>query len=500
MPQKKPYVQLHEEIPLITFTFVKWLILATIAGIVVGLSTEFFVWLLERTTQLTQLVDVNARIILLPIGILISTILVQKLAPQAQGHGTEKVIEAVHEKNAQIDVKVIPVKLLATVITLASGGSAGKEGPAAQIGAGMMSVLAKQLRFSCYDRTRLVICGVSAGFAAIFGTPVAGAVFGIEVLFIGQISYDALLPSVISGIVSWKVTSLLGVTHPMFYFDPSLSHIDPAAMVWIILAGLFFGFVSLSNILIMETFELIFKKLKIHYIFKALIGSGALIALSMLLGNQYLGLGTDIIDNALSSPANTVMSVALLAFLAKALFTSITLACGGSGGVVTPIFFIGVTSGITYATLFNLPVQLYAGLGMVSLLAGCANAPISAILMGLELFGAPAAPLVAICCITSFLMTGHHSIYPSQRLARSKTSLIECGTGSSRIDKLHDKRTLEKSSLIKILIRQYKRRHPELDITNKESTSSVTVESTNQKNTDTPVDKTPKSDTQVTSS
>ncbi len=150
-----------------------------------------------------------------------STALVKYLAPEAKGHGTEKVIEAVHKRSGKMDPHVVPVKLLATVITIATGGSAGKEGPCAQIGAGLASLLADLFRFDDSDRKKLVICGISAGFSTVFGTPIAGAIFGVEVLFVGSLMYEVLLPSFVAGIVGFQVSSALGVS----YFLESINFI-----------------------------------------------------------------------------------------------------------------------------------------------------------------------------------------------------------------------------------------------------------------------------------
>lgn len=436
-------VSLRQELPIMIFSLVKWLICATFAGVAVGLGAAVFVWILEQSTGLVHCVPGRWQLALLPLGLLVSTWLVKTFAPSAKGHGTEKVIEAVHEKDSVIEVAVVPVKLAATVITLASGGSAGKEGPAAQIGAGLMSVMARLLRFSAYDRMRLVICGVSAGFAAIFGTPVAGALFGLEVLFVGQVFYDVLFASVVSGVVSWKVSAFFGVHHPDFGSVLGDVVLTPNFMVWVLMAGFAFGLMALAYVLIMSLAEEGFQKLKMSPLLKALLGSVLLILLALTLGAQYLGLGMDTIENIILGKVEWTTAL-YFAFICKMIFTAVTLSCGGSGGVVTPIFFIGVTGGAAFAHFFGLPVQAFSALGMVSLLSACANAPVSAVLMGMELFGAPMAPAVALSCITAFLVVGHHSIYPSQRLGRSKFSVIRL-KGAERIDRLSSTRHLESS-------------------------------------------------------
>lgn len=192
--------RLTEELVIFVSIF-KWFILASVIGAIVGLSTTAFLRVLNWTTAISN--QYSYYFVLLPIALFLSAIIIKYIAPDAEGHGTEKVIEAVHKHSGRIKAIVVPIKLVASIITITAGGSVGKEGPCAQIGAGLSSFFANIFRFDDYDHKKLVICGTSAGFASVFGTPIAGSLFGIEVLFIGSILYDVLLPSFIAGIISY---------------------------------------------------------------------------------------------------------------------------------------------------------------------------------------------------------------------------------------------------------------------------------------------------------
>jgi len=434
--------KITEETILLVSVF-KWFILATVIGSVIGLSTGFFLHLLRWTTELTN--QNTYYFLLLPVALFISALVTKYLAPDAEGHGTEKVIEAVHRRSGKIKAAVVPVKVLTTVITLAIGGSAGKEGPCAQIGGGLSSVFADLLRFSDIDRKKLVICGISAGFSSVFGTPIAGAIFGIEVLFIGGIMYDVLLPSFIAGIMSFQISSALGITyftHPID-FMPAFSELYFAK---VLLSGIFLGLCSLVFIETLKYFKRLSDKIRLWAPLKGLIGGSALVLLAMTFSTQYLGLGLETIESALHGDY-----VPWLAFAFKILFTCITLTFGGSGGIVTPIFFVGATFGNVYAQLVGLSPSTFAAIGMVALLAGCANTPIAASILAVELFGPKVAPFAAVACVVSFLVTGHRSVYHSQVLAKTKSASIK-GQIGKEIEELEAEFHPRQKSLITFLL------------------------------------------------
>ena len=409
-----------EQITLVA-SVVKWSCYATIVGCLAGGATTIFLRCLSWTSG--RIATIPSYYCFLPLVILSSSMLVAWLAPDAEGHGTEKVIEAIHQRMGKISLMVVPVKLVATVITLAGGGSAGKEGPCAQIGAALSSAFASLLRLSDVDRRKLVICGISAGFATVFGTPIAGALFGIEVLVLGQMLYDVLFPSFVAGIVGYHVATILGATYRHGSAFP-LPLLTSASLFEVILLGIWCGLVALFLIELMKLGHKLFSRLGPKYL-QALVGGLMLVIIGRFISINYLGLGLDTIESGLAGtplPSGSVFW--------KCLATSITLGCGGSGGVVTPIFFVGTSAGNLFAQMLHLPyIAAFSCMGMVALLAGAANTPIAASVLAIELFGPGIAPYAAVACMVSFLIVGYRSIYPSQLLGIQKSASLSVETG-----------------------------------------------------------------------
>ncbi len=403
------------------FSILRWVILSTATGILVGASSALFIKILDLSIVFHQYTQYY--FLLLPLGLLLSTFLIEKFAKDAEGHGTEKVIEAIHKKSGEIKATVVPVKLLATVITIMTGGSVGKEGPSAQIGAGVASTLASILKFSKEDRRKLVICGISGGFASVFGAPIAGAIFGVEVLSIGNMAYDVLLPSFISGLIAYKTALLIGIDYT---YHP-LSILQGFSMIMflkVIVIGILAGIVSSIFIETLKLMEFIASRLPFGKMRRALLGGVVLIVLTFIFGSHYLSLGMEDINTALKGG-----HIPLFSPLLKIIFTSITLSFGGSGGIVTPIFYVGSTFGNIISHILRISPKEGAAIGMMALLSGATNTPIASTVMAIEMFGPQIAPLAAIANVISFLMTGHRSVYPSQILAMKKSESIHVQTG-----------------------------------------------------------------------
>jgi H+/Cl- antiporter ClcA len=420
----------------IFFSVTKWVLLSSAIGAIIGAIVTFFLNAIHESDNAKDFLPFPSYY-LLPIGLVVTVYLIKKFAPSASGHGTEKIIEAVHENEARIDFAVIPVKLVATVITIFTGGSVGKEGPGAQIGAGAASFISKLAKFSTKDRKKLVICGISAGFASVFGTPISGAIFGVEVLIVGIMMYDVLLPSFIAGFTAYTTSKLLGIKYTYYHMQFSnMVPFDLVLIIQVVLAGLFFGLVSYFFIAFLKGTEDKIRAIKMNPYLKAFIGGSILVLLSFFIGDQFFGLGLDTISSLFYSDPQMAEDVPLYSFIAKTFYSAVSLGAGGSGGVITPIFYVGATSGHFFGTLIGDHLALFAALGFTSVLAGTTNSPIAAIIMAVELFGIDIAHYAAISAIITFLITGHRSVYPSQILKFSKSDMLNIDFGEN-IDKSH---------------------------------------------------------------
>ena len=396
----------------------------------IGFLMSLFLKTIQFSEQTRHVLDFPYYF-LLPFGLMLTIWIIRTFDKNATGHGTEKVIEAIHQTDGYINAKVIPVKLVATVLTIFSGGSVGKEGPGAQIGAGAASFVATLLKFSSKDRKKLVICGISAGFASVFGTPIAGAIFGIEVLIVGVIMYDVLLPSFIAGFAAFTTAQFFDVKYP--YYDINFFRsitLDLPLIGEVIIAAIFFGFISDSFITIVNKTENLIKAIPYNRYLKAFVAGMIMVVIAWYVSPKYLGLGLATINNALDPSLHMQESIHWYDFILKTVFTSLSLGAGGSGGIITPIFYVGATSGIFFGNLINDHVALFAALGFVSVLAGTTNTPIASIIMAVELFGTNMANYAALSVVIAFLMTGHRSVFQSQKLALKKADNINIQEGA----------------------------------------------------------------------
>ena len=389
---------------------VKWLLLATLVGGLVGVLDAAFLKLLDKA--LSARAGVPGYYVCLPFVLYLVAVLSRRVAKTHKDFSTDAVIKRI---NAYRGVSVISAvkTFVLSIVTMAAGGSAGKEAPCADVGAALASWVGRVLHLDATDQRRLMICGVSAGFAGVFGVPVCGALFGLEVLWVGHLFYQLLFPALVAGITSYAVTSYLGVNylyHPLS-FSPVFSEFF---FLKVIVAGVFFGLVALlfieMNKVVRSALRLI--TLRSGMFMTCMVGGLLVVLVAYGASPLYIGLGMDGINGPLSG-----QGVHPLGFLYKMFTTCVTLSAGGIGGIITPIFFVGAQAGAALSAWLQVDSATLAALGLVAVLAGAANTPLAASVMAIELFGAPVAPYATVACVLSFLITGRQSIFPHQRIS-----------------------------------------------------------------------------------
>lgn len=396
---------------------IKWTILGSAVGVLAGIASALFLAALEKVTALR--VANPSLILLLPVaGFALGWLYLRFGGESARGNNL--VIELLHVDTAPIPRRMAPLIFISTVITHLFGGSAGREGAAVQMGASLADTLRRVLGLQGADRRWMILAGISGGFASVFGTPLAGFVFALEVQSFGQLRYEGLIPCLVAALVGDLVTRGLGISHTAYPHLPEVS-LNPLLLLQVALAGILFGLMSLLFIELIHAIKRLVKRY-ISFSPLALVVGGALVVLmTLLLGTQdYLGLSIPLIKASLDGSG-----VVTFAFLAKLLFTAVTLGVGFMGGEVTPLFVIGSTLGYTLGKLFGLDPTLMAALGFVAVFAGASNTPLACTLMGIELFGGGAALYLAVACFVAYLASGHRGIYAAQHIGTPKTPGID---------------------------------------------------------------------------
>jgi H+/Cl- antiporter ClcA len=404
-----------------------WTVLIIPVSFVTGSLVALFLWLLDVVT-VTRWAHLWI-IFLLPFAGILITFLYRSFGKNTEA-GNNLIMDEIHKPGGGVPARMTPLVLFSTIITHLFGGSAGREGTAVQMGGSISSLFSKWYKVKHRDKRIMLMCGMAAGFGAVFGTPVTGAVFAMEVLAIGRIKYDALIPCLIASVLADITCSAYGIHHTQYKILFAQSHqsalpfihFDVLLLGKVIIGGVAFGlagflFAQLSHIIKDE----VNKAVKIKWAVPV-VGAAAVIGISYMLGSfDYLGLGVtnprggvSIVSSFSAGGAN------YLSWFWKLLLTAITLSTGFKGGEVTPLFFIGATLGNTIASITGAPVDLFAGLGFVAVFAGATNTPLACTIMGAELFGANNILFFAVACFTAYYFSGHSGIYKSQRVAVSK--------------------------------------------------------------------------------
>lgn len=405
----------------------RWSLLVIPVAILAGSASAVFLWALDQVTHTRW--EHPWLLYLLPIGGVVVGLLYHWFGDKAE-HGNNLILEEIHEPGGGVPTRMAPLVFVGTLVTHLFGGSAGREGTAVQMGGSLAAGFGRWFNIKLENRRVLLLAGVAAGFGSVFGTPLTGAVFALEVVVVGRVQYDALIPVLVASVVGDVTCSAWGIRHTPYHIafadtTARFAELTPRLIGATVVGGIIFGLVGKFFAELTHGLQHLFKKIMPFAPLRPVLGAVLVILLTWGLGTRdYLGIGV-------TSPDAHGMSV-LSAFTPngatpfswwwKLVFTAVTLAAGFKGGEVTPLFFIGAALGHTLGVVFGVPVDLFAGLGFIAVFAGAANTPLACTIMGIELFGSPYLVYYAVACFIAYYFSGHSSIYLAQRLGVPKSS------------------------------------------------------------------------------
>ncbi|MEI6083093.1 MAG: voltage-gated chloride channel family protein [Verrucomicrobiota bacterium] len=398
----------------------QWLLILLPMAALIGTACAGFLWSLDVVTNWFW--QYKWLLFFLPVAGVAVGFVYHWLGRSVEG-GNNLILDQIHTPGGGVPRRMAPLILFGTVVTHLFGGSAGREGTAVQMGGSIASGCGRLARLKSPEMRILLMAGVAAGFGAVFGTPLAGAVFALEVLMIGSVKYEALLPCFIAAVVADWSCQAWNIHHTVYritFPSETVFKLDWLLLGKVAIAAAVFGLISSVFSELSHRLHAFFKKICPYAPLRPAIGGALVIGLVYLAGTRdYLGLG-------INSPDPTGVSIVHFftqptihpgSWAWKIVFTVVTLSCGFKGGEVTPLFFIGAALGNALAGLLGAPPDLFAALGFVAVFAGAANTPLACTIMGIELFGAGHTIYIAAACFLAYLFSGHSGIYLSQRIA-----------------------------------------------------------------------------------
>lgn len=390
--------------------FSKWTLISIITGLTVSAFSTLFAFTMNMVTEYREKNDYI--LYFLPFAGLI-TVFLYNAFKFKNDKGTNLVISTIHAQS-DIPFKMAPLIFITTILTHLFGGSAGREGAALQLGGSIGNQLGRWFKLDDADKRVVILCGMSAAFSAVFGTPLAAAVFSMEVVSIGVMYYAALVPCAFSSLIATYFATNFGVRGENFKFIefPSLTFLNTFEIIC--LAVLCAGLSIVFCIMLHKTGDLFRKYLKNPYI-RIFIAGAVIVGMSLLLNTRdYNGAGIPIISKALQGEAVPY------AFILKMIFTAVTIEAGFRGGEIVPSFFIGATFGCMFGSIVGFSPSVCAAVGLISLFCGVTNCPITSILISFELFGADGIPYFLIAVAISYFMSGYYGLYHDQTIVYSK--------------------------------------------------------------------------------
>lgn len=399
-----------EDIGKMLLSFVKWIIIAAVVGAFVGIVGIFFHICVEKATEIR--VEMPWLIWLLPIGGAAIVFLYKKTGME-KDRGTNLVLDAVRS-NEPLNIKTAPLIFVSTVITHLFGGSSGREGAALQIGGSIASYVGTHIKLDEKDQRIITMCGMAAGFSALFGTPVAAVVFAMEVVSVGVMYYSAIVPCIIASAVGAYIASVFDIAPTSFSIIGSIPTIELLTIFKVIVLAVLCAAVSMLFCLTLKKTHKLYDKIPNKTV-AAIVGGLAVAILTFIIGTtDYNGAGMDVIGRAVAGEAEYE------AFILKIIFTALTLGAGFKGGEIVPTLFVGATFGNAAGKLLGLGGSFGAGLGMAALFCGVTNCPLTSLILSIELFGTEGLIYYAVACAVSYKLSGYYGLYSAQKIVYSK--------------------------------------------------------------------------------
>jgi len=394
----------------------KWILICTLIGVISGSASAFFLVSLDWVTQFRE--ENHWIIWLLPIGGLAIGLLYRYYGKEVV-NGNNLLLEEYEAPKNTIPFKMAPMVLIATVITHLFGGSAGREGTAVQMSGAIADQFPALFKLNPADRKTIIVLGISAGFASVFGTPLAGALFALEVLYFSKINFKSIVFSFVVAYIAYFTVEFWNVKHTL-YPIPAIPEVSFIHLIWVSIAGVLFGLTAMLFSRTTHFWGRLFAKYIQYAPIRPMVGGLILaIAIYFIGTTKYSGLGIPTIVESFSTTSEWYD------FILKILLTGFTLGAGFKGGEVTPLFFIGATLGSALSVLIPLPIAILAALGFVSVFSGATHTPIACTVMGMELFGMESVLFIGIACTAAYFCSGYIGIYHSQIVQGPKHHLYQ---------------------------------------------------------------------------
>ena len=388
-----------------------WTIAGIVVGVVVGLFATAFGLSMKYIISIRS--TYSWLIFFLPVGALLITFIYKKIL-KVKDSGTNTVIAAI-QSDERLPFRLAPLIFFATLITHLVGGSAGREGAALQMGGAIGNGIGRVLKLSSTNKKTMIMCGMSAAFSALFGTPMAAAIFSMEVISVGIMHYAALVPCVISSLVARYIAANFGLGAEIYKIQEMPAFSIKSSIMMSIFA-IICGLVSILFCTMLHRYEEFISRHLTNPYIKAIVGGTSVLILTLIVGNQnYNSTGSAIISSCF-----TGANITIFAFILKMIFTTLTLSCGYKGGEIVPTLFIGATLGAAIGQIIGVSPSLLAAVGMGSLFCGVTNCPISSLLICFELFGYGAMPYFLLAVAFSYWVSGYSGLYRAQKIVYSK--------------------------------------------------------------------------------